>query len=39
VQQGSTRTLSNVACGLVQQVTVERGTVVMIAWKVQSDIP
>jgi thiamine pyrophosphokinase len=39
VQLGSTRTLSNVACGLVQQVVVERGTVVMIAWKVQSDIP
>jgi thiamine pyrophosphokinase len=39
VQRGSTRTLSNVACGLVQQVVVERGTVVMIAWKVQSDIP
>jgi len=39
VQQGSTRTLSNVACGLVQQVIVEHGTVVMIAWKVQSDIP
>ena len=39
VQQGSTRTLSNVACGLVQQVIVECGTVVMIAWKVQSDIP
>ncbi|RIE16851.1 thiamine diphosphokinase [Candidatus Cryosericum septentrionale] len=39
VQRGSTRTLSNVACGLVQQVIVERGTVVMIAWKVQSDIP
>lgn len=39
VQRGSTKTLSNVACGLVQQVIVERGTVVMIAWKVQSDIP
>jgi thiamine pyrophosphokinase len=39
VQRGSTRTLSNIACGLVQQVVVERGTVVMIAWKVQSDIP
>ncbi|MCX6063103.1 MAG: thiamine diphosphokinase [Caldiserica bacterium] len=39
VQQGSTRTLSNVACGLVQQVVVERGTVVMIAWKGESDIP
>ena len=39
VQRGSTRTLSNVACGLIQQVIVERGTVVMIAWKVQSDIP
>ncbi|MCX6084088.1 MAG: thiamine diphosphokinase [Caldiserica bacterium] len=39
VQRGSTRTLSNVACGLVQQVVVERGTVVMIAWKGQSDIP
>ena len=39
VRQGSTRTLSNVTCGLVQQVIVERGTVVMIAWKVQSDIP
>ena len=38
VQRGSTRTLSNVACGLVQQVIVERGTVVMIAWKIQSDI-
>ncbi|MCX6097578.1 MAG: thiamine diphosphokinase [Caldiserica bacterium] len=39
VQQGSTRTLSNIACGLVQQVVVERGTVVMIAWKGESDIP
>jgi len=39
VQRGSTRTLSNVACGLVQQVIVERGIVVMIAWKVQSDLP
>jgi thiamine pyrophosphokinase len=39
VQLGSTRTLSNVACGLVQQVVVERGTVVMIAWKVRRDIP
>jgi len=39
VQQGSTRTLSNVTCGLVQQVIVERGTVVMIAWKGQNDIP
>jgi thiamine pyrophosphokinase len=39
VQQGSTRTLSNVACGLVQEVVVERGTVVMIAWKGESDIP
>jgi len=39
VQRGSTRTLSNVTCGLVQQVIVERGTIVMIAWKVQSDIP
>jgi thiamine pyrophosphokinase len=39
VQRGSTRTLSNVACGLVQQVVVEHGTVVMIAWKVRSDIP
>jgi thiamine pyrophosphokinase len=39
VQRGSTRTLSNVACGLVQQVVVERGTVLMIAWKVRSDIP
>jgi len=38
VQRGSTKTLSNVACGLVQQVVVERGTVVMIAWKIQSDI-
>lgn len=37
VQRGSTRTLSNVACGLVQQVVVEHGTVVMIAWKGQSD--
>jgi thiamine pyrophosphokinase len=39
VQRGSTRTLSNVACDLIQQVIVERGTVFMIAWKVQSDIP
>ena len=39
VQRGSTRTLSNVSCGLVQQVIVERGIVVMIAWKVQSDLP
>jgi len=39
VQQGSTRTLSNVACGLVQQVVVERGTVVMIAWKREGDMP
>jgi thiamine pyrophosphokinase len=39
VQQGSTRTLSNIACGLVQQVVVDRGTVVMIAWKGESDIP
>jgi len=39
VRRGSTRTLSNVACGLVQQAVVERGTVVMIAWKVRSDIP
>jgi len=39
VQRGSTRTLSNVAGGLVQQVIVERGIVVMIAWKVQSDLP
>ena len=38
VQRGSTRTLSNVACGLVQQVIVERGIVVMIAWKIPSDI-
>jgi thiamine pyrophosphokinase len=33
VQRGSTRTLSNVACGLVQQVRVEDGTALMIAWK------
>jgi thiamine pyrophosphokinase len=39
VRQGSTRTLSNVACGLVQQVVVERGTVVMIAWKREGDTP
>jgi thiamine pyrophosphokinase len=39
VQRGSTRTLSNVACAPVQQVVVERGTVLMIAWKVRSDIP
>jgi thiamine pyrophosphokinase len=39
VQQGSTRTLSNIACGLVQQVVVERGTVVMIAWKREGDMP
>jgi thiamine pyrophosphokinase len=39
VQRGSTRTLSNVACGHVQGVVVERGTVLMIAWKVRSDIP
>jgi thiamine pyrophosphokinase len=39
VRRGSTRTLSNVACGLVQQVVVECGTVLMIAWKVRSDIP
>ncbi|MHC1679611.1 MAG: thiamine diphosphokinase [Candidatus Cryosericum sp.] len=39
VLQGSTRTLSNVACGLVQQVVVERGTVVMIAWKREGGIP
>ena len=39
VQLGSTRTLSNVACGLVQQVVVARGTVVMIAWKREADTP
>ena len=39
VQQGSTRTLSNVACGLVQLVVVDRGAVVMIAWKGKGDIP
>jgi thiamine pyrophosphokinase len=38
VQLGSTRTLSNVACGLVQQVVAARGTVVMIAWKREGDI-
>jgi thiamine pyrophosphokinase len=39
VQRGSTRTLSNVTCDHVQQVVVERGSVVMVAWKVRSDIP
>jgi len=38
VQLGSTRTLSNVACGVVQQVVAARGTVVMIAWKREGDI-
>lgn len=33
IAQGSTRTLSNVARASTQQVVVDRGTVVMIAWK------
>ena len=33
IAQGSTRTLSNVAHASVQQVVVDRGTVMMIAWK------
>ncbi|MHB8107200.1 MAG: thiamine diphosphokinase [Candidatus Cryosericum sp.] len=39
VQRGSTRTLSNVTRDHVQQVVVDRGCVVMVAWKVRSDIP
>ena len=33
VERGSTRTLSNVACDVVQQVVVEDGTALMIVWK------
>jgi len=33
IAQGSTRTLSNVARASTQQVVVEQGTVMMIAWK------
>jgi len=33
IAQGSTRTLSNVARATAQQVVVDRGTVMMIAWK------
>ena len=33
IAQGSTRTLSNVAHAGEQQVIVDRGTVMMIAWK------
>jgi len=39
IRQGSTRTLSNVACGRVQLVVVDRGAVFMIAWKGKGDIP
>jgi len=39
VQRGSTRTLSNVTRDHVQQVVVDRGSVLMVAWKVRSDIP
>ena len=38
IQQGSTRTLSNVTQGSIQQVIVDRGTVAMIAWKEPQDI-
>ncbi len=39
IPQGSTRTLSNVTQGSVQQVIVDRGAVVMIAWNGPQDIP
>ena len=38
IRQGSTRTLSNVTQGSIQQVIVDRGTVAMIAWKGPQDI-
>jgi thiamine pyrophosphokinase len=38
ILQGSTRTLSNVTQGSIQQVIVDRGTVAMIAWKEPQDI-